>query len=67
MSCKLDKNYIMNIISTKLLDFKEKTEEEINDSIIKTLYHFIYEITIYNIKTIQFILNNESIKTQKNK
>ena len=57
----------MKIIATKLIEFEDKDEIEIDESIVRTLYHFIYEITIYNIKTIQFILNNESIKTQKNK
>ena len=65
MSCELDKDYIMKIISTKLIDFEEKDEKEIENSIIKMLYHFVYEITINNVKTIQFILNNESIKKHK--
>ena len=65
MSCELDKDYIMEIIATKLIEFEEKDEKEIDESIIKTLYHFIYEITVYNIKTIQFILNNKSKNTHK--
>ena len=63
ISCELDKEYIMEIIATKLIEFEEKDEKEIDESIVKTLYHFIYEITIYNVKSIQFILNNKSIKT----
>ena len=65
MSCELDKDYIMEIIATKLIEFEEKDEKEIDESIVKTLYHFIYEITVYNIKTIQFILNNKSKNTHK--
>ena len=55
----------MEIIATKLIEFEEKDEKEIDESIVKTLYHFIYEITVYNIKTIQFILNNKSKNTHK--
>ena len=65
ISCELDKEYVMEIITTRLIEFEEKDEKEIDESIIRTLYHFIYEITVYNIKTIQFILDNESIKTHK--
>lgn len=65
INCELDRDYIMKIISTKLIDFEEKDEKEIENSIINMLYHFVYEITINNVKTIQFILNNESIKKHK--
>ena len=65
ISCELDKEYVMEIITTKLLDLEEKDEKEIDESIVRTLYHFIYEITVYNIKTIQFILNNKEKNTHK--
>lgn len=63
ISCELDKENIMEIIATKLIEFEDKDEKEIDESIVRTLYHFIYEITIYNVKSIQFILNNKSKKT----
>ena len=47
----------------KIFDIKD--EKEIDESIVRTLYHFIYEITVYNIKTIQFILNNKEKHTHK--
>ncbi len=65
ISCELDKEYIMGIITTRLIEFEEKDEKEIDESILRTLYNFIYEITVYNIKTIQFILNNKEKNTQK--
>ena len=65
ISCELDKEYVMEIITTRLIEFEEKDEKEIDESIIRTLYHFIYEITVYNIKTIQFILNNKEKNTHK--
>lgn len=65
ISCELDKEYIMGIITTRLIEFEEKDEKEIDESILRTLYNFIYEITVYNIKTIQFILNNKEKHTHK--
>lgn len=65
ISCELDKEYVMEIIATRLQDYNEKDEKEIDESIVRTLYHFIYEITVYNIKTIQFILNNNKKNTHK--
>jgi len=65
ISCELDKEYVMEIITTRLIEFEEKDEKEIDESILRTLYNFIYEITVYNIKTIQFILNNKEKNTHK--
>ena len=65
MCTEINKNDIKELIADKLLEYHYKPEYEKQELIIEMLFHFIYEITIYNIKTLKFVLNYKNNKNKR--